>query len=398
MSNNSNTTFNKRKIITYDIIQLFQWNVIDVMFVSSISFTSSIQFSSLLLLFNAQTFDIEQYYHQQNLDRKYSQKQASLFNSETETENETAIVNESFTNNNESDLNANVLYNNLIELKKQNSSCFNIYIVQNKATKNNQFIIELLYQHHSESVNELSLVRLITNYFLSSKLFDKNRITIGIDDSVFSSNNDEFISFTNFYEADCKTNINSKLDAFFFYVHYNNKYQKEPILKFRQEFSYLSNFNVLKNKIHYLGYNYISVEAGYMAQKCDDIAWKKYCSTISPHGNAQGEMKKAAYKVDLVKDFRDKQLKIMLDLLRLKFRNNPELANKLVATYPRMIMEGNVWNDRYWGATIPKQKHCHLSDSGELEKLYEEFPQYFYVGQNYLGRLLMKVRDELLNK
>ena len=63
MSNNSNTTFNKRKIITYDIIQLFQWNVIDVMFVSSISFTSSIQFSSLLLLFNAQTFDIEQYYH-----------------------------------------------------------------------------------------------------------------------------------------------------------------------------------------------------------------------------------------------------------------------------------------------------------------------------------------------
>lgn len=386
MSNNTSLT--KRKIITSDIIQLFQWNVIDVMFVSSVSPSSSkkiIPFSLLLLLFNAKTFDIEQSFHQQKFDTK---KQISLFDN-VETKN----AGVAFANDNEFDL-----YNNLIELKKQNSSCFNIYIVQNKATKKNQFIIELLYQHHSESVNELSLVRLITNYFLSSKLFDKNRITIGIDDSVFSSNNDEFISFTNFYEADCKTNINSKLDAFFFYVHYNNKYQKEPILKFRQEFSYLSNFNVLKNKIHYLGYNYISVEAGYMAQKCDDIAWKKYCSTISPHGNAQGEMKKAAYKVDLVKDFRDKQLKIMLDLLRLKFRNNPELANKLVATYPRMIMEGNVWNDRYWGATIPKQKHCHLSDSGELEKLYEEFPQYFYVGQNYLGRLLMKVRDELLNK
>lgn len=386
MSNNTSLT--KRKIITSDIIQLFQWNVIDVMFVSSVSPSSSkkiIPFSLLLLLFNAKTFDIEQSFHQQKFDTK---KQISLFDN-VETKN----AGVAFANDNEFDL-----YNNLIELKKQNSSCFNIYIVQNKATKNNQFIIELLYQHHSESVNELSLVRLITNYFLSSKLFDKNRITIGIDDSVFSSNNDEFISFTNFYEADCKTNINSKLDAFFFYVHYNNKYQKEPILKFRQEFSYLSNFNVLKNKIHYLGYNYISVEAGYMAQKCDDIAWKKYCSTISPHGNAQGEMKKAAYKVDLVKDFRDKQLKIMLDLLRLKFRNNPELANKLVATYPRMIMEGNVWNDRYWGATIPKQKHCHLSDSGELEKLYEEFPQYFYVGQNYLDRLLMKVRDELLNK
>ena len=83
----------------------------------------------------------------------------------------------------------------------------------------------------------------------------------------------------------------------------------------------------------------------------------------------------------------------MLDLLRLKFKNNPELANKLVATYPRMIMEGNVWNDRYWGASIPKQNSL---DNVELEKLYAKFPQYFYIGQNYLGRLLMKVRDELM--
>lgn len=380
---NNNITLNKRKIITSDIIQLFQWNVIDVMFVSSAFFTSSIQFSSLLLLFDAETFDIEQYCHKQKLD---IQKQISLFDNNVETESADIV----FANDNEF-----YLYNNLIELKKQKHSCFNIYVVQNKATKNNQFIVELLHQHRSESVNELSLVRLITNYFLSSKLFDKNKITIGIDDSVFNSNNDEFICCTNFYEADCKANINSNLNVFFFYVHYNDEHRKEPILKFRQEFGYLSNFNVLKNKIHYLGYNYISVEAGYMAQKCDDIAWKKYCSTISPHGNAQGEMKKAAYKVDLVKDFRDKQLKIMLDLLRLKFRNNPELANKLVATYPRMIMEGNVWNDRYWGATISKRDS---SNNVELEKLYKEFPQYFYVGENYLGRLLMKVRDELLNK
>lgn len=382
MSNN--TSFTKRKIITSDIIQLFQWNVIDVMFVSSVPPLASektIPFSSLLLFFNAKIFDIDQSFHQQKLD---AQKQISLFDNDVETEN----AGVAFANDNEF-----YLYNNLVELKKQNPSCFNIYVVQNKATKNNQFIVELLHQHRSEYVNELSLVRLITNYFLSSKLFDKNKITIGIDDSVFNSNNDEFICFTNFYEADCKANINSNLNAFFFYVHYNDEHRKEPILKFRQEFGYLSNFNVLKNKIHYLGYDYISVEAGYMAQKCDDVAWKQYCSTISPHSNAQSEMKKAAYKVDLVKDFRDKQLKIMLDLLRLKFKNNPELANKLVATYPRMIMEGNVWNDRYWGATIPKQ---NLSDNVELEKLYEKFPQYFYVGQNYLGRLLMKVRDELM--
>ena len=383
---NNNITLNKCKIITSDIMQLFQWNVIDVMFVSSVLPSASektISFSLLLLLFNAKTFDIEQSFHQQKLD---TQKQISLFDNDVETKSADIVL----TNDNEF-----YLYNNLIDLKKQNSSCFNIYVVQNKVTKNNQFIVELLHQHRSEYLNELSLVRSITNYFLSSKLFNKNKITIGIDDSVFSSNNNEFISFTNFYEAGCKANIDSDLDAFFFYVHYNDVHRKEPILKFRQEFCYLSNFYVLKNKIHYLCYDYISVEAGYMAQKCDDVAWKQYCSTISPswNSNAQSEMKKAAYKVKLAKDFSDKRLKIMLDLLRLKFRNNPELANKLVATYPRMIMEGNTWNDRYWGATIPKQD---LSDNVELEKLYKKFPQYFYVGQNYLGRLLMKVGDELM--
>lgn len=224
MNTNSNTTFNKHKIITSDIIQLFQWNVIDLMFVSSVSplaSDKSIPFSSLLLLFNARTFDIEQSFHQQKFDFP---KQISFFDNNVETES----AGVAFANDNDNEFD---LYNNLIELKKQNSSCFNIYIVQNKATKNNQFIIELLYQHHSESVNELSLVRLITNYFLSSKLFDKNRITIGIDDSVFSSNNDEFISFTNFYEADCKSNINSKLDTFFFYINYDNKYQKRTNIK-----------------------------------------------------------------------------------------------------------------------------------------------------------------------
>ena len=132
MSNN--TSFTKRKIITSDIIQLFQWNVIDLIFVSSVSplaSDKSIPFSSLLLLFNAKTFDIEQSFHQQKFDFP---KQISFFDNHVETESSDIV----FANDNEF-----YLYNNLIELKKQNSSCFNIYIVQNKATKNNQFIIEL---------------------------------------------------------------------------------------------------------------------------------------------------------------------------------------------------------------------------------------------------------------
>ena len=115
MSNNSNTTFNKRKIITSDIIQLFQWNVIDVMFVSSVSYSDKyIPFNSLLLLFNAKTFNIEQSFYHQKLDFP---KQISFFDNNVETESADIV----FANDNEF-----YLYNNLIELKKQNSSCFNI--------------------------------------------------------------------------------------------------------------------------------------------------------------------------------------------------------------------------------------------------------------------------------
>ena len=61
---------------------------------------------------------------------------------------------------------------------------------------------------------------------------------------------------------------------------------------------------------------------------------------------------------------------IMEDIVKAKFSQNEELAEKLLATDDEYLIEGNTWGDRFWGAV-----------NGE--------------GRNQLGIILMQVRNEL---
>ena len=54
-----------------------------------------------------------------------------------------------------------------------------------------------------------------------------------------------------------------------------------------------------------------------------------------------------------------------------KFQQNPDIAKKVIETYPAELVEGNVWNDMTWGVCNGK-------------------------GENLLGKILMDVRDRLL--
>lgn len=69
-------------------------------------------------------------------------------------------------------------------------------------------------------------------------------------------------------------------------------------------------------------------------------------------------------------------MEIMLELLRLKFTRNPELGKLLIATGDALLEEGNKWHDNFWG-------DCTCDDCRDIE------------GENWLGKLLMQVRDEL---
>ncbi|MBB6003828.1 NADAR family protein [Arcicella rosea] len=70
-------------------------------------------------------------------------------------------------------------------------------------------------------------------------------------------------------------------------------------------------------------------------------------------------------------DWDSKRLYIMTELLILKF-SNPILLAKLLETKDKYLIEGNEWNDTFWGV-------CNNR------------------GRNYLGRILMNIRERILN-
>ena len=76
--------------------------------------------------------------------------------------------------------------------------------------------------------------------------------------------------------------------------------------------------------------------------------------------------------VNLRDDWEFVKVNIMLEITRAKFEQNLELAEKLLATGNAMLVEGNHWNDTFWGVDARNGK-----------------------GENYLGKILMCVRREL---
>lgn len=122
---------------------------------------------------------------------------------------------------------------------------------------------------------------------------------------------------------------------------------------FKDEFFWLSNFYIEPDKTH--------VEGEYQALKSDPpTEWLKY---VLPH-----DAKRAGRKLKLRKDWDEIKIGIMQGLVTAKFNDHPELMQKLIETRPHTIIELNNWNDTFWGV-------------------------YRGYGQNWLGRILMHVRD-----
>lgn len=131
---------------------------------------------------------------------------------------------------------------------------------------------------------------------------------------------------------------------------------------FRFEFGFLSNFH--EASIWVDGERYPSVEHAYQAMKSSDESTRK----MIREARTPAVAKKLGYSCKLPDDWDTKKVDIMRTLVRAKFKN-PLLRSMLLATEGANLVEGNTWNDRFWGV-------CKGS------------------GQNWLGRILMEVRDE----
>lgn len=139
---------------------------------------------------------------------------------------------------------------------------------------------------------------------------------------------------------------------------------------FREEYSFLSNFTYLEKPLCGDGLSFPTVEHFYQAMKTKDKSLRK---VISEHPS-KGLKKFVRENVTLRDDWDDIKLSVMEYGLRWKFSdNNPILKRKLLATKGVELVELNYWNDIFFGVCLK---------TGE--------------GENHLGKLLMKIREEIL--
>jgi hypothetical protein len=136
----------------------------------------------------------------------------------------------------------------------------------------------------------------------------------------------------------------------------------DVIDSFRGEFGFLSNF--FESSIWIDNERYRSVEHAYQAAKSDDPVVKR----IIREAKTPAQAKKLGHANPLIDGWNERRENIMLDLIRKKFEN-PLLRAMLLATENVELIEGNSWNDTYFGVCRGK-------------------------GQNVLGKILMQVREE----
>lgn len=145
--------------------------------------------------------------------------------------------------------------------------------------------------------------------------------------------------------------------------------QKKVVEEFKGEYSFLSNFYWAPVWLDET--EYPSTEHAFQAAKTLDFRERmKILAADTP-----GKAKKMGRSVTLREDWEEVKTSVMEDLVRQKFTSNLALQEALIATGDAELAEGNQWNDKTWGMV--------KDESGK------------WVGENRLGKILMKIRSEL---
>jgi ribA/ribD-fused uncharacterized protein len=146
--------------------------------------------------------------------------------------------------------------------------------------------------------------------------------------------------------------------------------QHEPITRFVGIYAAFSNF--FPRPIVLDGVRYPSSEHAYQAMKTDNINERMAIIEASTPGKA----KRLGHTVSVIPDWDEVKLPWMRKVVLAKFTQHPDLMDLLHDTAPAELIEGNSWHDNVWGICV-----CH--------KCYLQ-------GQNWLGKILMEIRDTQL--
>lgn len=152
------------------------------------------------------------------------------------------------------------------------------------------------------------------------------------------------------------------------------------VCKFRDEYAFLSNFydkDVIISDFE--GNKFTSAEAMFQSYKTTDPKERAKFAKMSPK-----EAKAAGRKIKLRSDWEKIKFDVMWYVVFQKFQQNQFLRKKLIETAGMRLVEGNSWNDKYWGA-VPKE--IPVGDTNTT----------IFDGENRMGLILMQVRRILLD-
>ena len=135
----------------------------------------------------------------------------------------------------------------------------------------------------------------------------------------------------------------------------------ERIAEFRGKYFFLSNF--YDADVECFGYRFKNNEAAFQAAKCPH-RMTEFCE-LNP-----SDAKRLGRRVMLRQDWESVKDDVMYQVCSAKFRQNEDLAKRLVETGEAVLIEGNTWGDRVWGTVDG-------------------------IGENRLGKILMKIRSEI---
>ena len=135
------------------------------------------------------------------------------------------------------------------------------------------------------------------------------------------------------------------------------------INRFKGKYYFLSNFYTAP--ITYKGITYLNNEAAFQSMKTEYREDRKKFSKLSAR-----DAKKLGREIPLRRGWENVKEIYMYEINLAKYTQHENLKEKLLATDQCYLEEGNYWGDREWGTVDG-------------------------VGNNKLGKILMRIRHEL---
>ena len=134
-------------------------------------------------------------------------------------------------------------------------------------------------------------------------------------------------------------------------------------------YNWFSNFEPFDKPFEYENLIFKTPENFYQAMKTLDLDERIAFQNMTP-----GKAKRAAREIEIQTGWDNLKIPVMLIALKYKFAKNTKWRAKLDSTEGDLV-EWNNWHDNFWGNCI-----CDKCED--------------VVGKNWLGKLLMQIRDK----